>query len=87
MVFVREAQVGEVVVQDRGCGNVPVQYSWEDIAPVVELCFHWSGLQQGLDSRYVADGVRSVQLEMACWEGWMVAGGRRTSRLGSSEKK
>lgn len=75
-------------MQDRGRGNVPVQYSLEKIAPVVELCFHWRGLQQGMDSRYVADGVRSGQLEMACWEGgWMIAAGRRTSRPGWSEKK
>lgn len=75
-------------MQDRGCGNVPVQCSWEKIAPVVELCFHWRDLQLGLDNRYVADGVRSVQLEMACWEGgWMVAAGRRTSRLGWSRRE
>lgn len=59
-------RLGGTVVQDRGRGSVPVQYSWEKIAPVVELCFHWGGLQQSLGSRYVEDGVRSVQLAMAC---------------------
>lgn len=59
-------RLGGTVVQDRGRGSVPVQYSWEKIAPVVKLCFHWRELQQSLGSSYVEDGVRSVQLAMAC---------------------